>query len=242
MTQKRMVIFDLVATITDAGDRYARAFIDVCAANDIAPPAAEDVLDMLGNKNLSEITDAFVGSKLDSAAKKDFMDSCNTACDTMLGSAGWHEKLFPHVVETLDALQSRGYLLGVFTGTREDAMIEQLQYHNITHYFPADRMKGKDNARDAGKTSVDLKKEHISAIITAGGCTNDNVTIVGDSESDFRAAEALGLNFIGIAHNDRQRAALEKCGVTVIISSMKDLAAALKPPAPPETGAPRLKR
>jgi len=221
-----LVIFDLVSTLTDAGPRYVRAFQQVCAENGVAPPDEEEILAMLGNKNLSEITDLFAG-QLGQDKKASFMDSCNKTCDTLLNRPDWHETLYPHVREAVTALHQRGVTLGIFTGTREDAMENQLNYHGIAEIFDTRYRRGKDNARDAGKTSDVLKTGQLNAIVAQfrknKGVDEALVIIVGDSSADAQAAANLGFAFIGFAENDKKRERLEKAGVKTIISNFRDL-------------------
>ncbi|MBI3442135.1 MAG: HAD family hydrolase [Proteobacteria bacterium] len=235
-----LVIFDLISTLTNAGPRYIRAFQAVCEKNGISPlPNEEDLIAMLGNKNLSEITDQFAGS-LEKSKKVSFMDSCNQECDAILNRADWHETLYPHVREAAEALHQRGITLGIFTGTREDAMENQIAYHGIADMFETRYRRGKDNARDAGKTSDFLKTEQLSAIVAQfkqdAGNENVVVIVVGDSTADAKAAANLGLSFVGFAENECKKGHLERAGVKIIInylSDLTDIVDRLHPPSNP---------
>lgn len=190
-----LIIFDPVSTLTNAGPRYVCAFQEVCKENGIAAPDEEEILSLLGNKNLSEITDTFAGP-LEKDRKESFMHSCNQACDIILNRDDWHETLYPHVRETVEVLHQRGMALGIFTGTREDAMENQLAYHGIMDKFDPLYRRGKDNTRDAGKTSKDLKTEQLNAIVAQfrkdSGSDNVIVLVVGDSSADA-GHRAIGL-------------------------------------------------
>lgn len=239
-----LIIFDLVSTLTNAGPRYVRAFQDVCAENGIAPPDEEKILSMLGNKSLSEITDAFAGP-LEKKQKDAFMHSCNNACDTILNHADWHETLYPNAREMVETLHQRGITLGIFTGTREDAMENQLAYHRITDKFPPRYRRGKDNTRDTNKTSQELKAEQLAAIATQFRQDTGKdapVLVVGDSSADAEAATKAGLAFIGFAENGRKKQALEKAGVTKIVSDLGELPALLDRVQPVQTAAPTLNK
>jgi phosphoglycolate phosphatase-like HAD superfamily hydrolase len=220
-----LIIFDLVSTLTDAGPRYVQAFTEVCEAEGHGTPDREEVLAMLGNKNLSEITDHFTG-KMDAAGKKDFMTSCNKACDALLSRPGWHEDLYPHVREAVESLHQRGATLGIYTGTREDAMDLQLKYHDIRKEFDPRYIRGKDNTRDAGKSIKELKAEQLDSIIAAYRADQGRdapVIVIGDSETDAKAAAKLGLLFVGFAVNDKKKAEMENAGVKNIVRDFGDL-------------------
>lgn len=233
-----LVIFDLISTLTDAGPRYVQAFAKVCEDAGYTAPEAETLLGMLGDKNLSEITDRFAPG-LDPQQKQAFMGNCNKACDALLNRDDWHEKLYPHVREAAETLRLRGHALGIFTGTREDAMHNQLAYHGIEHLFDAEYLRGKDNARDAGKKSEALKTEQLTAIAGAFRKDTNNANapavVIGDSESDAKAAASLGFSFIGFAANETKRKKLALAGVTLIFTDFADLPdmveRLLRPPA-----------
>lgn len=220
-----LIIFDLVSTLTDAGPRYVQAFTEVCESRGHGTPDREEVLSMLGNKNLGEITERFVG-KLDDAEKKNFMASCNQACDALLSRPGWREELYPNVREAVEALHLRGATLGIYTATREDAMDLQLKYHGIRKEFDARYIRGKDNTRDAGKTNSVLKTDQLNAIIASyrhDQGSNAPVIVIGDSEADAKAAEKSGLLFIGFAVNEKKKAELENAGVKNIVADFGEL-------------------
>lgn len=242
MTQPKntLVIFDLVSTLTDAGPRYAKAFREACEEHGVNPPTDAEVLSQLGNKNLSEITDTFVGP-MDAEKKQEFMDACNNTCDAILYRNDWHETLYPNVRTAMDALHDRGIELGIFTGTREDAMASQLAYHDIAKDFDSAYCRGKDNARDKGKTNDLLKTEQLQSIVSQfrkdAGVEDVCIIIVGDSSSDFRAAQNLGVSFVGFAANETKKDHLQKAGVKNLMRDFKDLpgmiAALAQIPAPP---------
>jgi len=233
-----LVVFDLVSTLTDAGPRYARAFQDACAANGIAPPDAEEVLAQLGNRNLKQITEMFAPG-LDVEAQKGFMAACNGACDALLHRPDWHEALFPNVREVVEVLNLRAVTLGLYTGTREDAMEAQLAYHDIAPLFDPRYRRGKDNDRDAGKDSATLKAEQLRDIVARfradAGDMDAPVVVIGDSAADAEAAAAQGLLFVGFAATEKKRQRLEAAGVTGFITDfgeLPDLAERLiRPPA-----------
>jgi len=221
-----LVIFDLVSTLTDAAPRYVQAFADVCAAYGKPAPSAEELREMLGNKNLGQITDHFIGP-LDDAAKKKFMSDCNTACDALLIRPHWQEYLYPHVAEAIEVLALRGVTLGIYTGTREDALEAQLAYHGIGDFFDRRFVRGKDNARDGNRNSRALKAAQLQDIVATFRAEQGNekasVLVIGDSSADAQAAADAGLLFAGFAVDDKKRAAMAAAGVQNIMRDFGDL-------------------
>lgn len=223
---KGLIIFDLVATLTDAGPRYATAFSKVCEDFGCQPPPADEVLSMLGNKNLKQITDHFAGF-LDPDQKRKFMESCNTTCDTLLYDIHWIEHLYPGVREALADLVEQGYTLGIFTGTREDALDSQLNYHNIRRHFDERYIRAKNNQRDGADISSEaLKERQLSSIVAdyrRDNGSEGNVIVVGDSVSDFIAARDAGLSFIGFAANEDKKKTFLSADVPFLVESFAEI-------------------
>lgn len=226
-----LVVFDLVSTLANAGPRYVQAFAEVLEETGLGAADPAEVAGMLGNKNLSEITDHFAGP-LKPAEKQAFMARCNETCDLVLTRPGWKEQLYPNVREAIETMRLRGVTLGIYTGTREAALGQQLAYHHLDALFDARYLRGKDNARDAGKKSADLKAEQLGSLLEAFRAeheglpaANENIAVVviGDSRADMEAAEKLGLYFVAFAVDDAKRAAMTAAGVRCVISDFGDL-------------------
>jgi phosphoglycolate phosphatase-like HAD superfamily hydrolase len=210
-----LIVFDLVATLTDAGPRYAEAYIRMCEAWGLQPPEKQDILEALGNKNLKQIIAEFTPD-LQAEDLGPFMNGCNNACDALLYNVQWHEDLYPHVRSALAKLKEKGYALGIYTGTRMQALESQLRYHNIADCFDLRFVLGKDNERDGQMESDALKTGQLESIIDsyayAYGLTNAQarsmITVIGDSATDHRAACLAGLQFMGFVPDVWGREAL----------------------------------
>lgn len=237
--EKPIILFDLVSTITDAGPRYAAAYLRMAAAYNLPVPTEEDILVELGQRNLRDII-RIHSPDLPVEKIGEFMNDCNTACDSLLYNVHWVERLFPDVREALNGLKGQGYTLGLYTGTREDSMMTQLQYHNILSYFDADLLRGKDNIRDHDKDTQALKNEQISSLRAAR--PGRVVIVVGDTLSDFEAAKANGVSFIGFSPLEKEAAKFAAHGQTtfesyndlgnVIAAISPNIAATRKPSSP----------
>jgi phosphoglycolate phosphatase-like HAD superfamily hydrolase len=82
-------------------------------------------------------------------------------------------------------------------------------------------VKGKDNVRDAGKTTEALKTEQLQSIVGEFRAKQGYaapIIIVGDSESDLKAAMKLGLFFVGFGADEKKRSRLQKAGVQIVIT------------------------
>ncbi len=242
---KKLILFDLVSTITDAGPRYAEAYVRIAEAYNLPIPEKNDILDELGQRNLKDII-RIHSPDLPAEKVQNFMNDCNGACDSMLYDVHWIEVLFKDVREALQTLNSNGYAIGLFTGTREDAMVAQLRYHNIAQYFDADLLRAKDNIRDAAKDTQTLKNDHIESIIQTfakkmdqdESVTRRNTIVVGDTLSDYEAAKASRTAFVGFAETEDKVQKFVSGGVRAIFSAYKDAPALLSSLLSPEMPVP----
>jgi phosphoglycolate phosphatase-like HAD superfamily hydrolase len=232
LADKPLILFDLVSTLTQAGPRYAQAYIRMCQAWGMTPPAQDDILEALGEKNLKQIIAEFTpGLPAENIGK--FMSDCNFACDAILADKSWVEELYPHARETLAALRDGGCTLGIFTGTRESAMTAQVAYHELDTLFDADFMRGKDNVRDGMVRNDELKGRQIAQMAARHG---GPVIVVGDGMADLSAAKTAGVLFVGFASGARADA-LRKNGAVATFCDYDQLpgiiAQILRPAATP---------
>lgn len=220
--EKPLIIFDLVATLTNAGPRYAEAYIRMCRHWDVTPPSHDDILQALGNKNLKQIIAEYT-PELPVEQIGRFMAECNQACDSLLYDVHWHEDLYPHVRQALTTLHDRGYALGIYTGTRDDALTAQLRYHNVLDYFDPRFVRAKNNDRDGFLNSDDLKAAQLQSIAAVYG-EPKNIIVVGDSASDVKAAAKAGLHhFIGFAVDGKKAESLSGAGARTLFGDFADL-------------------
>lgn len=215
-----LILFDLVSTITDAGPRYAQAYLDVAAAYNLKVPPRNAILNELGQRTLVEIIQIH-SPDLPAEKIEAFMDDCNGTCDTMLERADWVEALYPHARETLQILTAQNHKLGLYTGTRRDAAEDQLRYHELESIFPEAMIRAKDNVIDADKNSLTIKTEQVASLIRDNpGAT---VLVIGDSISDYQAAQASGAAFIGFANTQKNVFRFAAAGVTAVFTSFERL-------------------
>ena len=208
----KLIIFGLIGTLADAGERYATAFGEVCLHFGFKQPNHNDILKKLGNANLNQIIDSFVPD-LKEIERDSFFQKCNEVCDAMLYRPNWKENLFPNVQQSLQYLNDNGdFKFGIFSGIRNDAIDNLLDYHDISQFFDKRFIRGKDNYQDKEEKSSFLKAKQLKSIITSYQAyvathfdhdtqdTNiplkNNVLVIGDSSADLHAANLANLTFI----------------------------------------------
>lgn len=221
MSAKPLILFDLVSTLTQAGPRYVQAYIRMCQAWDVTPPAAEDIMQALGEKNLKQIIAEFTPT-LPAEHIAKFMSDCNQACDALLQDKSWEEDLYPHAREALWALHKADYALGIYTGTRETSLRAQLEYHELNELFDPAYLRAKDNVRDGHMDSATLKASQLASLIKAHDARGP-VIIIGDSPADFKAAQKAGSLFIGFVATPAAAQKMRDAGATHLFSNYADL-------------------
>ncbi|MFE9924453.1 HAD family hydrolase [Streptomyces sp. NPDC005774] len=68
----------------------------------------------------------------------------------------------------------------------------------------------------------------INRALNAMGAAPDSALMIGDTPSDFHAAEAAGVPFLGYARNEEKEKILQAAGATVILSSLEPVLTLLR--------------
>jgi phosphoglycolate phosphatase len=96
---------------------------------------------------------------------------------------------FPGVVETLNALQAQGALMGICSNKPHDMTELLLGEVGLTHFF--------GSIHGAGRTAKNKPDAmHLNAVIDELGADKRNAVMVGDSAPDVAVARAVGIPVI----------------------------------------------
>lgn len=130
------------------------------------------------------------------------------------------EPLFDGISETIGALDSAGWLLGVATGKSDRGLAFCLEHHGLADRFvtlqTADRHPSKP---------------HPSMIETAmaeAGADSATTVMIGDTSFDIGMAKAAGVLAIGVAWGYHDRAELLAEGADLVAEHPSDLVAMLE--------------
>ncbi|MFP4228431.1 MAG: TIGR01548 family HAD-type hydrolase [Salinivenus sp.] len=122
--------------------------------------------------------------------------------------------------DTLEALGSDGYILGIVTGRPEEEAQWTLEHRNWTDYFPL--LVGKEKQGERSKPDP-FPLEHSLTMLAAAGCdlSPREVAYIGDSVDDMAAARKAGMWAIGVAppyvDADEHASLLKDKGAHVVI-------------------------
>jgi pyrophosphatase PpaX len=223
---RSFVIFDLVATVVDAGPRYIEAYRLVCNKYGFTPPKDQIVLDMLGEFNLGQIIDATL-PKMEKGKKSEFMQACNVACDTLLIQPDWKECLFPGIPACFEALKNKDVELGLVSGIRQDALLNQCGYHRLNRFMNPEFLLARTPEIDQIQDHADLKTHLLTTLKkrfnAQFGEDPSQLVYVGDTPVDLEAANQAGMKFVGVAWTARQFDKLHAAGCDTIVRDFGDL-------------------
>jgi phosphoglycolate phosphatase len=177
----RVLAFDLDGTLTDSVPDIAAAVNRTLAKRGLPALPDRDVAAMVGDGLMPLIKRAFaaVGAEPDETAGADYLADYESqvAVDT---------RLYPGVVDALDALRREGWVLAVCTNKPKVAARLLLEALGVADRFEV----------IAGADSFSVHKPdplHLLSTIRAAGGTTDRAVMVGDHTNDVLAARGCGV-------------------------------------------------
>ena len=125
-------------------------------------------------------------------------------------------KLFPHVKETLAALQERGYVLTIASSRSYGSLKEFLREMGIDPYI----------SYVLGANSVTHAKPHPEPVLKTLsdlGIEPGRALVIGDMPYDIEMGKSAGVHTCGVTYGNSDRKALEACGSEYIIDDILSL-------------------
>lgn len=218
----RLCVFDLDGTLVDSQHIIAAAMGAAFAAENLAPPAPEQVRRVVGlpldaaiavlAPECDPVTVAALGTRYKAA----FFD---------LREGGAHEEsLFGGIPEALDALDAAGWLLGIATGKSARGLGATLERFGLERRFVT--CQNADTA--PGKPAPDM----LLAAMAETGCEAADTVMIGDTTYDMAMAGAAGVSAIGVAWGYHEARELTAAGAARIVEEARRIPEALAVLAP----------
>ena len=209
----RLALFDCDGTLVDSGASIHRALTDCFERSGIAPPSRESGRRVIG-LSLHEAMAALLpdhGPKDHAVLVEEYKKSF-----IALRAAGEvEEPLYDGVIELLDALEERGWLLGVATGKSDRGLGHCLNCHGIAERFvtlqTADRHPSKPHPSMV-----------LQAMAEAGSLTETTV-VIGDTSFDMMMAVNAGARAIGVDWGYHHAEELMEAGAVAVAERPGDL-------------------
>ena len=118
--------------------------------------------------------------------------------------------------EVLDTLTQRHHPLAVLSNNEGRLIRRILTEHQVIHYFPL--ILGEEDI-----SAVKPSPESLLAMARFWNVAPKNITMVGDSASDFNAARAAGCRAIGVCWGAHSRKELEPMGWDYLVDDPREL-------------------
>jgi len=182
------VIFDLDGTLIDSAPDLHAIANAVLAAHGHGSLTLQTITSFIGNgvPKLVERCFETVNNPLEGEA---FDNAVTLFLEKYAEAPTRYSKLYPDVIETLDKLKKKGFVLGICTNKTEKMSKLIVEKMGLAPFFSSvaggDRLKQK---KPAPEPLIDCAREM--------GCELENVIYVGDSETDSATAKAAGVPFI----------------------------------------------
>ena len=185
------ILFDLDGTLWDSSNTVAPAWNEVMASEGLTVTPA--IMRSMMGKTLMEIGKALLPA-LSPERHKALTDECSRLECIRLRENGAY--LFPDVKETLERLKQQ-YYLGLVSNCQIPYKEAFLHYYHFESLF--------DGTLCAGETGRG-KGENIATLVKKAGL--EKAVYVGDTQSDFDAAQDAGTAFVwagyGFGQIDRE--------------------------------------
>lgn len=123
--------------------------------------------------------------------------------------------LFPHVVDTLELLASRGYLMAVATGKSRRGLDKVLHETGLGHFFIATRC--------ADETFSKPHPEMLNQLLDYAGVGPHEAVMIGDTEYDLLMAKHAGTDAIGVCYGVHEPQRLRDLKPLACLEQIADL-------------------
>jgi phosphoglycolate phosphatase len=211
----RLAVFDIDGTLVDSLRVIAAAMGQAFQSQGLAPPPPERIKEVIGLP-----LDQAIGKLLPKGSETHNLYAPYVAAYRSLAADPQnHEPLVEGVLETLDALEAAGVLLGVATGKGRPSLMEFLERHDLAGRFvtiqTGDEGPGKPNPH------------MLLAAMAEAGADAANTVMIGDTTFDIVMATGAGTASIGVSWGYHQPDALEAAGAALLVHRFHDIGPAV---------------
>jgi phosphoglycolate phosphatase len=184
----RLALFDCDGTLVDSQHNIVLCMDDAFARAGLAPPLREATRRIVGLSLIPAMQALIPEAK--HALHVQLAEDYKTAFQRLRGKGLVEEPLFEGILETLDALEADGWLLGVATGKSDRGLDLCLRHHGLHDRFvtlqTADRHPSKPHPSMA-----------LEAMAEAGSAPQTTV-MIGDTSFDMAMGVAAGARSLGV--------------------------------------------
>lgn len=202
------VLFDMDGTIIDTNELILASFHHVLETNKLQLLTREEMIPHMGG-TLENQFKAFTGRVDVEELVRDYRVYNRLHHNRMV-------KLFPHVLEVVQALHERGIQLGVVTTKLRASTMRVLEMFDLSSYMSS----------IVTVDDVEHPKPHAEPVLKAMqelGANAAHTLMVGDSSFDILAAQAAGAQSAGVAWSLKGEETLCGYDPDFMLKDMRDL-------------------
>ena len=214
----RLAIFDCDGTLVDSQGNIYLAMEAAFAGAKLDAPSREATRRVVGLSLIEAMQQLLPEAEPDFHI--DLAEAYKSAFFEMRQAGTVHEPLYDGVAETIHALDTGGWLLGVATGKSDRGLAAVLDTHALTDRFvtlhTADRHPSKPHP------------SMIDACIADAGAAPETTVMIGDTSFDMAMAKAAGVVAIGVSWGYHPPEELRAAGADMVLGQAGEIAPALE--------------
>ncbi|MDQ6983205.1 MAG: HAD-IA family hydrolase [Ghiorsea sp.] len=206
----QLILFDCDGTLTDSHGAIAQAMQKAFTDHGLAEPNYQDVLGIIG-LSLVAAVEQLAGDDLDGILKTKVCQSYGRNYRALESGLA----LYPHVIETLEELNHRGYVMGVVTGKSSGGLLRVMDVFDLHKFFPVWRT-----------ADICTSKPHpamVDECMAEMGAIAVNTSVIGDSRFDIQMAEAAGVRSFGVSFGVEPTHILKAEGALTVFDRFEDI-------------------
>lgn len=214
----KLIVFDCDGTIADSQHAIVAAMNETFAAEGMAPPPRDAVLEVVG----LSLAEAIHGLRpeLDPGRIAAMAERYGDIAARLRAHSAHAEPLFPGAREALSTLAARSdVVLGIATGKSRRGVNMLFEREDLHPLFAT--IQTADTHPSKPDPSM------LFAAMAEVGVTPDNALMVGDSLHDAVMARRAGVPFLGVAWGYHAPSVLEAAGAKAIVRAFSDIEAVI---------------
>ena len=223
MINARAILTDLDGTLVDSIPGLSEAARRMMVELGL-PPLPQSEVETYVGKGIAKLVERVLTRKADGKPDPDLFATAMPVYEKhYLDTVAWNCAPYPGVLEGLDRMVERGFLLGCVTnksGRFAEVLLEQL---DLRRYFPV---------LVAGDT-LPVKKPDPAPLLHAAkliGVEPATMVMIGDSANDAVAARRAGCPVICVSYGYREGADLRSIDADAIVDSLTEVDALVEGP------------
>lgn len=209
----RLVLLDIDGTLIDSQHNIVAAMELACTWAGITPPPDDAVRRGIGLSLVEAVAQALPGHP--QALHEKIADSYKDAFIALRARPDHQEPLFPGTLEVLNALEEKGWLMGLATGKSRRGVDYFIENHGFEGRFvtihTADDGPGKPHPA------------MIHQALANTGADPHHTVMVGDTTFDMQMARAARVGAIGVPWGNHPVADLRRSGAQVVLEAFDEL-------------------